>query len=66
MKREREYINKAYIGFPEMKNMIYEMKKYTEWELTGQTLQEDQQRTIKIATDIIQNEAQKEKEQEKE
>jgi len=31
MKGEREYINKAHIGSSEMKNMIYEMKKYTEW-----------------------------------
>lgn len=31
MKGEKEYINKAYIGFPEMKNTIYEMKKHTEW-----------------------------------
>lgn len=35
-------------------------------ELTDQTLWKNYQRTIKIATEIIQNEAQKEKEQQKE
>lgn len=67
MRRKIEYLNKSHVGFLETKNMIYEMKNTLDGNNTAdQTLQKNQQRTIKITIEIIQNDTQKEKEQGKE